>query len=239
MAAWVSILVLTGAFAGITSTTVGVGGGFLAVVILSIFMDPVEALALSSPAVLAGNLHRVALYGKDVDRAAAVRFIVGALPGALIGGLAAVALPSTMLRALLVVAALLGVAQATGWLRIRPGQRGMVAGGFGSGFLTATSGASAFVAPTLLAGGVRGNAFVATAALGLSTIHLTRMVMYGTGGLLTADLMLGSALLTLAVLTGNLVGRSLRARLPSDFTHRLSYGVLVPLFALAVVGMHH
>ena len=94
---WLCIL---GFLAGGLTTVAGMGGGVMLVLALSLVASPVEALAITSPALLIGNLHRVAVGRRAIDRAVARPFVLGALPGSLLGGL----LSSTFLNLLVVPA---------------------------------------------------------------------------------------------------------------------------------------
>ena len=91
-------LVVLGVLAGGLTTVAGMGGGVMLVLALSLVASPVEALAITSPALLVGNLHRVAVGRRAIDRAVARPFVLGALPGSLLGGLVAVAVPPALLQ---------------------------------------------------------------------------------------------------------------------------------------------
>ncbi len=227
-----------GLLAGCLTTVAGLGGGVLLVLALSLAHSPAEALAITSPALLVGNLHRLALGRADVDRPVARAFALGAVPGSALGGALAVALPHVLLQTLLVVTTALALARAAGWLNFRPGAGALVPAGFGVGVVAATTGSGGLlVSPLLLATGLTGPAYIATAAASAVAIHLGRIAGYGAGGLVTPATLTASLALAVAILLGNAVGQRLRPRIAPPLATRLELGVLLVCVALALAGL--
>ena len=106
------------------------------------------------------------------------------------------------------------------------------------GGLTASAGgAGILTAPLLMASGLRGEAFLATASAIAATMHLSRLAGYGAGGLVDVSL-LGLALaLAATVVSGNLLGRRLRRHVPESRTDQLQRVVLVVCVTLAAAGL--
>ena len=116
---------------------------------------------------------------------------VGAVPGALVGGFVAVALPETALRLVLVGAVGLAVARelvqrakhppkALSWLAWTPSGATIVPVTFGAGVLTATGGAGALLlTPLLLACGFKNERFVVAADLFVGEGQLSEHVPMG------------------------------------------------------------
>ena len=65
LASW-TLYVLLGVLAGALTTVAGLGGGMLLIYALAALGDPHVALAATAPALLVGNLHRLA---RDVSQA--------------------------------------------------------------------------------------------------------------------------------------------------------------------------
>jgi hypothetical protein len=232
------VLVVLGLIAGALTTVAGLGGGMLLVLALSLAWGPHEALAVTAPALLVGNVHRLVMFRRQVDRAVALRFAAGAIPASFLGGLAAVALPVIVLHVLLLGVAGLAVARETGALRWQPPPAAILPGGVAAGVLTATTGGGGLlVAPMLLATGLRGEAFVATGAAAAIAMHVGRIAAYGTGGLLDATTLGGSAVLAVAILAGNLGGRGIRGHLSEKATARITWATLAVALVLAVAGL--
>ena len=233
-----ALLLPLGALAGVLTTVTGMGGGVLLLLALSLASGPAEALALTSPALLVGNLHRLALYRGDVDRRVASSLALGALPGSLLGGLVAVALPALAVQALLVLATALALTRALGLYDVRPSTAALVPAGFGVGAAAATTGsAGLLIGSLILASGLTGARYIATVAAVAVAMHLGRIVAYGAGGLVTTTTLLASAALALAILAGNTVGERVRRGLDARLATRLELGVLVTCMLLALAGL--
>ena len=235
----IALYLTLGCVAGWLTTVAGLGGGVMLVLALSLQMSPAEALALTSPALLVGNLHRLAVGRREVDRRVAVAFSLGAVPGSLVGGLLAVAMPVVVLQALLVLTTGLALARALGWWVPRPPPgAALVPAGAMLGAAAATTGSAGLAVGAILqSSGLTGAAYVATAAATSVAMHVGRIAGYGAGGLVTAETALPTAILAAAILAGNLAGGQLRHRLTPRTCTRMELGVLLACVALALVGL--
>src|SRR5690242_15015921 len=97
------LLVLMGLVAGVLTTIAGQGGGLLLLLACTAALGPHQALAVTAPALLFGNLHRAVMLRAHAHRPTALRMIAGALPGALVGGMLAGIVPAWSLRMLMVL----------------------------------------------------------------------------------------------------------------------------------------
>lgn len=230
-------LAFGGLAAGALSTVTGMGGGIALVAVLSLFLGPHVALATTAPALLIGNIHRTTRHRAHVDRTVAKQFVIGALPGALLGGFLSVAMPETLLAVLLVLVNALALARTYGYLEVRPRPELMVPVAFGAGTVAATSGAGVMVAPLLVAGGLSGEALVATASFIAIVLHVGRLAGYGLSGLLGGAAIGTSVVLAIFLVSGNLLGERVRARLGPERCERATRVTLFVALALAVVGL--
>jgi uncharacterized membrane protein YfcA len=170
--------------------------------------------------------------------ALAARMIAGAVPGAFAGGLVAGWLPGGALEVVLVVLTAVAVAKATGLLRFSVPSGALAPAGLGLGMITGTSGgAGILLAPVLLSAGLSGTSFVATASAIAVAMHVGRVVAYGVTGLLSAELVRPTLLLTCAIFAGNALGGRIRAGLGPRASVRLEYGVLVTCVLLSLAGL--
>lgn len=232
------LLVTLGLLAGALTTITGVGGGILLLVSLALLIDPATALVITAPGLLAGNLHRLFLFRRHLRWALAGRLILGALPGALVGGVIAVHLPDLVLRGLLLLATGLALAKALGWVHFRPKPGWLVPVGATAGLITAMGGGGGvLVPPTLLTLGLTGPAYLATAAAAASAMHVGRLAAYGAAGSVDASRMKLALLLALAIPAGNLLGRAMRGRLSDTTVHVFTHAVLVVVTVVAVAGL--
>ncbi|MCO4771614.1 MAG: sulfite exporter TauE/SafE family protein [Deltaproteobacteria bacterium] len=232
------VLICLSLLAGVITTVAGMGGGLVLLLGLSFFIDPLVALMTTGPALLIGNLHRVMLYREHVRRPLAWRLVLGAAPGALLGGLVAVALPDVMLRSAMVVLAVLATAKVVLGVRFTPPANALVPGGAAIGFVTATSGGGGLISgPLLLASGLSGRPYVATGAVAAATVHVFRLTGYGAAGSLNGTILLMGLVGAICIATGNLMGERLRGVIPEEVVPRLEVAVVLTCLGLALAGL--
>lgn len=205
-------LLALGLIAGAITTLAGMGGGMLLLLGLSLLLDPITALAISAPALLVGNLHRAALFRRSIRREVAIPFVLGSVPGALVGGLLAGAAPSWMLEVTMVAMTGVALARSAGRLTFRTPPALLTPAGAGVGVLAAASGGGMLAVPVLRAAGLSGDSFVATSATVAVFMHLSRWVGYGVAGHATVENLTSSIVVALAIVVGNALGRTLRQR---------------------------
>lgn len=227
-----------GVVAGVVTTVAGMGGGLLLLLVLAALTDPLQALMVTAPALLIGNLHRVWLYRSDLSRRVAGALVLGALPGALVGGSLALVLPAVALRWTMGIVALLAVAKAAGLLRGRLPAVATGPVGFVTGLITATSGgAGVLVGPFLLAQGLAGPTYVGTMATGAVAMHAGRLIAYGAGGAVDGAVLAEGVALAALIMVGNLLGDRVRRRLGPRNQSRLQVAVLLTTAGLAIGGV--
>lgn len=227
-----------GVAAGALTTVAGIGGGLVITLVLAVAWEPHAALAVSAPALLMGNVHRLWLLRSEVDRTAALLIAGPALVGALAGGLVAAALPDEVLHWLLVVVTVLALLRELGLAGLPSAKPWLVGGGLLVGMTTATSGAGGLLlGPLMLAAGLRGLPFIATGAVVGTTMHVAQSLAFGSTGLLGSEELPVALALGLAILMGNVLGRRLRPRLGERASHRITWATLLGGLVLAVVGV--
>ena len=230
-------LAALGSIAGILTTLAGQGGGLLLLLAISVLIGPHEALAITAPALLAGNLHRALLFRKHIERSIALRMVAGAVPGAFLGGMLAGVMPAGVLQIMLVALTLLSIARALKWLRFDLPRRGLGPAGLVIGAMTGTAGgAGVLFAPVLLSTGLTGAAYVGTLSTIAFATHAGRVVAYASNGLFTRDLALPTLVVALAIAAGNALGERVRRSLSERVTMRLEYGVLVVCVGVSLAG---
>jgi uncharacterized protein len=226
-------LVPLGLLAGVLTTVAGMGGGMMLVVVLSLMWDPRIALASTAPALLIGNAHRAYLYRAQIDRSIAKPFVLGAIPGSFLGGLAVVVIPELLLNVVLVGMTLLAFARSAGLFRWEPRAAQLAPAGVVIGATAATGGgAGMLIGPLFLSAGLRGEPYIATIAICAVAMHLGRLAAYGIGGLIDRSTLVYAAVLTVAILAGNALGAVVRRHVDEKTSTRLELGTLT----LAVIG---
>lgn len=233
----VLLLLVLGVPSGVLTTLAGQGGGLALLLACSALFGPHVALALTTPALLVGNLHRALLFRADVARGVALRLGLGAVPGAVVGSLLAEAVPPVFLETMLLVMTALAVARAAGLVPLFPA-RALVPAGAVFGALTGTSGgAGVLLAPLLLASGLSGASFVGTSAIVSVVTHSGRLLAYGSLGMFRAEHVLPVVALSAALLAGNVAGERLRRRLAERSQRRLELGALLVCAGLSVAQL--
>ena len=230
-----SLSFVLGVGAGVITTVAGFGGGLVLNLALAPWTGPASALAISSPALALGHLHRSRIYRDAIDHGVVRLFVLGAAPAAILGALVAAAVPEAVLAGALLVGALLAVVQAIGWIPAHFGRRAVVPGAAGVGFLAAScGGGGVLLPPTLMSAGLGGRAFVATAALGALVVQCVRIVAYGWAGMLALGQVPWMAAAGVGLLVGNLVGKRAANRLDDEATARWTRGTLALAVALGL-----
>lgn len=234
---------LLGLLAGTITTIAGQGGGLFLLLASSAILGPHAALAITTPALLLGNSHRSFLLRKFVDRGVALRMLLGALPGGVIGGALAGVISPLTLKVILIAMAGLSILKAVGVLKVGVSRHALVPAGFVIGLLTGTGGgAGVLFAPVLLSFGLRGRAFIGTSAVVAVATHIGRLAGYASIGLFHKELIGPTIAVSVAIFAGNAVGDRLRNALTARTggertTTVLEYGMLVVCVVLSVAGL--
>jgi uncharacterized membrane protein YfcA len=237
MLAWV-VLAASGMAAGVLTTVAGMGGGLLLLLGLSLAWGPTLALTSTAGALLIGNAHRVWLFRRRVHVPVARAFCLGAMPGALIGAVFAVAVSPIVVQALMLGLTGLAVLRAVGRMPWAPRASQLLPGGALIGVLTgAAGGAGVLSGPLLIAAGLEGEAYVATTSTVAALMHLSRMVGYGAGGLVTLTVLGYVVVLAASIITGNLAGRRLRGWTTKAPPRLIETVTLVACVTLAMAGV--
>ncbi|MBX3202640.1 MAG: TSUP family transporter [Labilithrix sp.] len=237
------LFLVLGLGAGVLTTLAGQGGGLLLLLACSAVLGPHEALAITAPALLLGNLHRTLLFRAHIDRAVATRMVAGALPGALAGGLLAGVTPAWALQGMLVFMTAVAIAKALGLVRFQVPTNALGPAGLVVGAMTGTSGgAGVLFAPVLLSAGLTGKAFVATTSIVAVAAHVGRVAGYAGLGLFARELIGPTIAVSAAIFVGNALGGRLygvitaNGRKPGRVV-AIEYGTLVVCVALSVAGL--
>jgi uncharacterized membrane protein YfcA len=219
------------------SSVGGMGGGVLMMLVFTALFGLQMAVPMLTLTQLASNGGRVWFNRADVQWRIVGWHTLGAIPFALAGGLLFAYAPVDLLKRLLGAALIATVV----WRRLRPtvarpGERTFVtiggAAGLGSSLLGA---AGPLAAPFFLAYGLVGGAYIGTEAAASLVIHLTKVVAYGTGNLISPEVLLLGAALAPAVTAGTWAGKKTLLRMSSRlFVAVVEAGILVAGILLLV-----
>jgi uncharacterized membrane protein YfcA len=199
----------------VLSAVAGFGGGVLLLPVFTALFGLRAAVPILTLTQLSSNGFRVALNRRELRWRLIGWFALGAIPGAVGGGLLLARAPLAPLERLL-GAFLIGVVV---WRRLRrwprrPADPAFAAVGAASGLGSALLGSvGPLTAPFFLAAGLTRSAYIGTEAAGALTVHLTKIATYGAGDLLTSPVLLHGIALTPATLLGAWVGRRIVGRI--------------------------
>lgn len=232
------VLVAASVFAGAVTTISGFGGGIVVLLAVAALAGPKVALAATAIGLLVANAHRIWLYRRDVRAGVTVPLLVGVVPGGFVGAVVAAHIPNLPIKIAMLGVIALGLARAWfGWAW-RPGRKTLSMSGAVVGVLAGSSGGAGFlVGPIVLAAGLTGRRYLGTVAVAAVAMSVARIVGYGAGGLLTREVLLVTALLTPALLAGNVLGDWLRDLVSELWQRRIEVGAPVVWVALALAAL--
>ena len=238
-------LLAAGLVAGALTTIAGLGGGILLIAVLSQFWPPAMVLGATAPALFVGNASRAMLLRREVDWRMAGRFSLAAIPCAFAASLVAAALPAAWLRR--GIAGLLVAFVADELWHGRRASRdattvspwlATVAGAI-AGTVSGLTGGAGFVATPLLDRlGLAPARLVATSAVCMALVHLSKGIGFGVGAVLTTALVPLALALAVGVMAGNALGVRVLRGMPEKLFRRCLLGALaIAALQLIVVSL--
>lgn len=232
------MVVALGWMAGVVTTVAGMGGGMLLTLALAAsWGDPIRAIAVATPALLVGNAQRMFLYRRSIAWRAAAPFVAAALPGSLLGGLLAVAVPPLWVQLGMATAAGIAVARHVGLLKITVPPVAMVPLGLGVGLASTAGGAGLLAGPILLSAGLSGPAYLATMSLSSLSMHVGRLAAFGAAGQMDAEIASTAAVLAVCIPLGNATGRWVRDHVTARRISHLEVATAASLVVTALLGV--
>lgn len=232
------VLAPMGLMAGLTTTVAGAGGGVMLMVALSAWYgDPIRGLAVATPALLTGNLHRALLYRKDFAPEIGWNWAGWSLVGALIGGFLILELPPLVIQLAMVLSAFAAVANQVVGPRFTLPSRLLGPAGLAVGLASTAGGAGVLANPVLLSAGLRGGTYLSVMSVGSLATHVGRLVALGAGGVIDRAVLLDAACLAVAIPFGNALGGRLRTRLGERSLGWVEVGTCALLVGLSVAGL--
>jgi uncharacterized protein len=197
------------------SAVAGFGGGVLLLPVFTALFELRVAVPMLTLTQLSSNGSRIWFNRGELRWSLIGWFALGAVPCAAAGGLLLTHAPLAPLKRVLGVF-LIGVVFWRRWQR-RPRTPSSPAfaavgavSGLGSGLLGSVG---PLTAPFFLAVGLTRGAYVGTEAASALVMHLTKIAVYGTGELLTREVLLYGVVLTPATLLGAWVGKKIVGRI--------------------------
>lgn len=183
-----ALLLVGGWLAAAVSGAAGFGGALLLLPLLAHAVGAKEAIPILTLAQLVGNLSRAALGWRTIRWRPALLFYAGAVPAAVLGARLFITLPSGLiLRAVGVFLLLVVVLRHTALGRRSVPETWLLPGGAVVGFLSAVVGSAGTLGALLFLGlNLPATAYAATEAVTATAMHVTKTVVYGRYGAMTA-----------------------------------------------------
>jgi uncharacterized membrane protein YfcA len=231
---WV-VLVVTALGGSIVGGVAGFGAGVLLLPVVAWTLGLHAAVPVMTVTMLIGNISRVWWSRREIDRAAALRFLAGAVPATAVGGSLYAASTGHALAwiigGFLLAAVPLRRLLASTAFRVRLAHFPVL--GACSGLLSALVVAvGPVVTPFFLAYGLRRGAYIATEAICAFGMHVTRGVVLTRYALITWETLAVGGVLGTTMFAGAWIGRRL-------LDHLSDRAFLVVVEALLVVmGLH-
>lgn len=217
------------------SSVGGVGGGVLMLVAFTALFGLQVALPTLTLTQLASNGGRVWFNRRAVQWRLIRWYALGAIPFALVGGLLLPYVPVEPLKRVLGAFLIVTIF----WRRFRPARavpadKTFAAIGAGCGLASALFGAAGpLAAPFFLVKGFIGSAYIGTEAAASLIVHLTKIVAYGAGSLLSVHVLQLGLALTPAIVAGAWLGKATVARMNAHaFVLVIEAGMLVAAILL-------
>ena len=170
------LLILASLVTSFMTAAFGIGGGVVLIVVMALLVPPVALIPVHGIIQLGSNGGRVAIMAKDVVWRPMIPFVIGALIGAIAGGLVAVQLPIWLVQLGLGIFILIVV-----FIKMPPIQKKYVfAGGIISSFLTMFFGATGnFIAAMVKTMKLDPLPHVATHSMMMTFQHLIKVIVFG------------------------------------------------------------
>lgn len=212
------LIALAAFFASLVASVAGTGGGVILLPVLVAAYGVRDAVPLYAVVLLVGNLSRVGLNWRLIDRKVVGYFLLGALPAAVLGSWLFTRLPDAGLLRLL-GAFLIGSVIWRYWRRHQrpgfPASRFALVGALFSVISGVVGSAGPFLAPFYLSYGLVKGAFIGTEALGTAAMHVAKIVTYQSLGAINPGIWPRGLLLAPVMILGALLGKRVMDRLPA------------------------
>jgi uncharacterized membrane protein YfcA len=221
------------------SAIAGFGGGVLLLPVFTVLFGLQAAVPMLTLTQLSSNASRVWLNRKDIRWPLVGWFAAGAIPLSVAGAFLLVHAPLSPLKRVLgafLIATVL-------WRRFsphprKPADKAFIGVGAASGLGSALLGSvGPLTAPFFLAYGLARASYIGTEAASALTMHITKLAAYGTGSLLTTQVLAYGLILTPATLAGAWAGKKVVSRINDRLFVALVEGGLAVAGLLFLAGL--
>lgn len=227
-------LIVLSFFTSALTAAVGIGGGVVLLAAMTFVFPPIALVPVHGVVQLGSNTGRAIVLAKNVSLRLIVPYALGAVVGAVIGGMLVVELPEATILLAIGVTILI-----TTWLKMPPlgrGERGVLAvGGLFATILTMFVGATGpFVMMMLRQAGLPHARLVATHAMAMVVQHGLKVLAFVALGFAFADWAPLMATMIVAGFGGTLVGARLLHKLP-EATLKKALNIVLTVISIQLI----
>lgn len=237
------ILILSAFFSAACSSAMGLGGGLLLLVIMSLYVPPAILIPLHGSAQLGSNVGRISFFWKDIAFSMALPFMGGSILGALLAGQLVLSIPEAWLQI-----AMGSMAVFLTWMPSKSthhdgppkGKRATLFHtllGMGTCFVTLLVGVSGpILAPILKRYNVKKETMVGTIAICVGSQHCLKLVTFSMLGFALGQWLPTVAGMFTAGIVGTWAGRKLLHRLPEKI-FRIGLSIIITLLGARMLWL--
>jgi uncharacterized membrane protein YfcA len=234
-AASLIILIITSVLTSIISGMTGMAGGTILLAIIASIVETAYVVPLHATVQLVSNSTRSLLFFKHIKWKIIIFFLIGILPGALIGIYLFKLLDKDLIKLLMGIFIIVVIYLPKSKKESNSSFSSFLPVGFISGLIGIFFGAiGPFIAPFFMRKDVIKEELVATKAACQSISHIIKIGLFGFIGINILSYWHVLLYLCLAVIIGTIVGKKLLTKM-SDVVFRRVFRILLTIIALRII----
>ena len=223
-------VLVVGLFAGCVSGIIGTGSSLLLLPILVYQFGPKHAVPIMAIAAVMGNLARVAAWWSQIDWKAVAAYAIPGAPAAALGASTMLALPSSVVEAMLGLffLAMIPLRRLQARLAWRPTLWHLAFAGALIGFLTGlVLSTGPLSVPVFTAYGLASGAFIATEAASALALYVSKVATFRQLGAAPLEILLQGGIVGASLMVGTYGGKAVLKRLEVSTFHRMLDALMV------------
>jgi len=216
--------------AGTVSGIVGTGSSIMLMPVLIYSFGPKEAVPIMAVAAVIANASRVIAWAREVEWKPVLAYAVGGIPGAALGAMTLLSLPSRLIDVAigLFFLAMIPARRRFATLQFSVNGLFLAVAGFVIGFLTGIVVSTGPLSlPVFFAYGLTKGAFLGTEAAASLAVYGTKAIVFGGFGALPWDIVAKGLATGASVMAGTFVAKHVVVRLQAESFRLLMEAVML------------
>ncbi|MDM0075493.1 sulfite exporter TauE/SafE family protein [Variovorax sp. J2P1-59] len=217
-------VLVVGLFAGCVSGIIGTGSSLLLLPILVYVFGPKHAVPIMAVAAVMGNMARVTAWWSRIDWKAVAAYSIPGAPAAALGASTMLALPSSVVEAMLGVffLAMIPLRRLQARLAWRPALWHLAVAGALIGFLTGlVLSTGPLSVPVFTAYGLSSGAFIATEAASALVLYVSKVATFRQLGAAPLEILLQGSIVGASLMLGTYGGKAILKRMEIHVFNRM------------------